>query len=67
MEDTCEYCNAYKSMYWNEVDTDATQEIYLEGDGSLTITNRFGSNLWVNIPINYCPMCGRDLTPEHEN
>lgn len=61
----CEYCTKYKSMYWGESREEAIKEIYVEGDGSLTVSSRFGDKYDVNIPIDYCPMCGRDVSKEH--
>ena len=61
----CEYCDEMKSIYWNDdYRKSSVREVYIEPDKTLTITANASydeDNYSINIKINYCPMCGREL------
>ena len=54
----CDYCEKMKSLHYNK--GGVIQEVYIEADGSLTITHPV-SEFDVSFKINYCPMCSRSL------
>ena len=53
----CDYCKKMKSLYYE--DYAVIQEIYIESDGTMTISPSGGFD--VNIEIAFCPMCGKKL------
>lgn len=54
----CPYChNKYSRKYLLETDIDARTIVYIN-NAALLIES---ANSYGKIPINYCPMCGRDL------
>ena len=63
-ETECEYCKNNKSLYFDKENTNPNlREVYIELDGTLSITPYYGDILIdsVQIKINYCPMCGRKI------
>lgn len=57
----CDYCKKNKSLYYDR--EGVIQEIYIESDKTLTVSHPI-TEFSVNIPINYCMMCGNKLTED---
>jgi hypothetical protein len=58
----CDYCENTESLYWNPNDRESfIREIYIEQDETMTVTSNYDYSNSINLPINYCPMCGKKL------
>lgn len=62
-EKLCEYCTENKSLYFDRKNNHPNlREVYIENDGYLTVTPYlYDETESVQIKINYCPMCGKQL------
>ncbi len=82
LQKKCNFCRNMKSIFYLEKATGlSVKEVYIERDGSLSVTvcdgeptKEFLQELsaplpWsqINIEINYCPMCGKRLKECGEN
>ena len=59
----CDYCEEMKSIYIGGKGRDLIQEIYIEIDGTMSITPNYPEEIFngINFKINYCPICGAKL------
>lgn len=62
-ENGCEYCKENESLYFDsKFNNPNLREVYIEDDGNMTVTPYLCDDTEsVQIKINYCPMCGRNL------
>ena len=59
----CKYCTENKSLYFDsKYNNPNLHEVYIEDDGNMTIVPYLcNATESVQIKINYCPMCGKEL------
>ena len=59
----CDYCMENKSLYFDsKYNNPNLHEVYIEDDGNMTIAPYLcNTTESVQIKINYCPMCGKEL------
>jgi len=62
-EKPCEYCEENKSLYFDSKNNNPNlREVYIEDDGNMIVTPYlFDDMVAIQIKINYCPMCGKEL------
>ncbi len=60
----CKYCEGKTSIY-RDRKNDWIREVYIELEGSLTVTpanvDIYDNCKDINLKINYCPMCGNKV------
>jgi len=63
MKNPCEYCTENKSLYFdNKGNNPNLREVYIEDDGNLVVVPYlYDDTESMQIKINYCPMCGKEL------
>jgi glutaredoxin len=59
----CQWCKENKSLYFDSKNNHPNlREVYIEDDGNMTVMPYlYDGTEAVQIKINYCPMCGREL------
>jgi len=62
-EKSCDYCTKNKSLYFDsKCNNPNLREVYIEDDGDMTVMPYLcDATESVQIKINYCPMCGKEL------
>lgn len=62
----CKWCKESKRTFWAHDPDGEGVNVYIEpGRKEIFIhSNELCSNIEVNMPINFCPMCGRSLGEE---
>jgi len=67
-EKGCGYCKTNKSLYFDKQGNNPNlKEVYIEGDGNLSVTPYLCDvTETIQIKLNFCPMCGRDLRGEND-
>jgi len=60
----CEYCMENKSLYFDsKYNNPNLREVYIEDDGNMIVMPYLcDATEAVQIKINYCPMCGEELS-----